>query len=86
MKTVTFDEEAYEILRHLKVGPRDSFSDVVKRHLGRLAGRKASFEDAFGGWSDMTDEEVRRMREETVQGFGMAGEDPHARRGRKRPG
>ena len=80
MKTVTFDDDAYDILRGLKIGPKDSFSDVVKRHLGS----KPSLEESRGGWSDMTDEEAKRLREETVREFGWAGEE-RSRRGHNRP-
>lgn len=59
MKTVTFDDEAYELLRGLKISPKDSFSDVVKRHFGA---RRATIEDTAGAWSDMTDDEVRALR------------------------
>lgn len=76
MKTVTFDDEAYDLLRGLKISPKDSFSDVVKRHLGE---RRPSIMDSAGAWSDVTDEEVKRMREETIHMF----DRPVPRRRRK---
>ena len=85
MKTVTFDDEAYDILRHLKLSPGDSFSDVVKRHLGASADKRLAFDEAFGAWSDMTDAEVRGLRERMVTMFGTTGGNTHAGRRRKRP-
>lgn len=69
MKTVTFDDEAYEILRGLKIGPGDSFSDVVKRYLGQRRALEV-LERTAGAWKDMTDAEVRKLRRETVEVFG----------------
>lgn len=66
MKTVTLDDEAYELLRGLKVGTNDSFSDVVKRHFGR----RPTLDESAGGWSDMTDGEARQLRRSMVDGFG----------------
>lgn len=68
MKTVTFDDEAYELLRGLKL-PGDSFSDVVKRYLGQRQ-RLDALERTAGAWSDMTDAEVKALRREMVRGFG----------------
>ena len=62
MKTVTLDEEAYEILAALKVDTRDSFSKVVKRHF-RRSGRIRS---SAGSWEDATDDEVAALRQESV--------------------
>lgn len=66
MKTVTFDDEAYELLRRAKLTPKESFSHVVKR----LAGSRPRWEDSFGAWSDMTKEEAARLRRESVETFG----------------
>jgi predicted CopG family antitoxin len=80
MKTVTFDDEAYEILRGLKSGPGDSFSDVVKRHFGGAP----QLEDSAGGWSDMTDGEVRRLRASTIAVFETTARKPgRTRRARR---
>ena len=65
MKTVSFDDEAYTLLKGAKITPKESFSDVVKRHFGQRKGLEAS----AGGWSDMTDEEVRRLRRDTIEAF-----------------
>lgn len=65
MKTITLDDEAYEILAALKVDRRDSFSKVVKRQF-RKSGRIRS---SSGTWGDMTDEEVAELREQTVRPF-----------------
>lgn len=66
MKTVSFDDEAYEILKGLKVGPDDSFSDVVKRRFGE----RQSLDASAGAWKDVPDERVERLRQETVEAFG----------------
>jgi predicted CopG family antitoxin len=65
MKTITLDEEAYEILATLKVDARDSFSKVVKRHF-RRSGRIRS---SAGSWGDVTDDEIAALRRETVATF-----------------
>jgi len=67
MKTITLDDEAYEILTALKVGPRDSFSNVVKRNFPTFDRIRSS----AGTWDDVTDEEVRRLRRETVEALGV---------------
>lgn len=66
MKTVTFDDEAYALLKGLKMGPGDSFSDVVKRHLGN----RPRLEDSAGGWKHKSKRDVKRLRDETVRMFG----------------
>ena len=71
MKTVTLDDAAYALLRGAKQAPQESFSTVVKR----LLGATPRLEDAFGGWADMTDEEVKRLRDETVAMFGTTGDE-----------
>lgn len=71
MKTVTFDDEAYEILKGLKSSPGESFSDVVKKHFGRRNGLEAS----FGAWSHMSDEDAARLRAETDDAFGWTTAD-----------
>lgn len=62
MKTVSLDDEAYNLLKGAKVSPADSFSDVVKRHFG---GKRPDIWATHGAWKDMTDDEVRALREET---------------------
>src|SRR5947208_14493868 len=59
MKTVTLDEEAYEILSALMVDAGDSFSKVVKRHFSK-SGRIRS---SAGSWKDSTDDEVAALRQ-----------------------
>ncbi len=66
MKTVTFDEEAYNLLRRAKLTPKESFSQVVKR----LAGSRPQWEDSFGGWADKSDDEIKRLRRESIEAFG----------------
>jgi len=68
MKTISLDDEAYRTLAALKVSPRDSFSQVIKRHF-RRSGRLAL---STGAWSDVTDDEVRALRRETVDAFQAA--------------
>lgn len=65
MKTITLDQEAYEILAALKIDPRDSFSKVVKRHF-RKSGRIRS---SAGSWDDMSDDEAVALRRETLLTF-----------------
>lgn len=65
MKTITLDQEAYEILAALKVDTQDSFSKVVKRHF-RRSGRIRS---SAGSWEDATDDEVAALREESIATF-----------------
>ena len=36
-KNVTLDDEAYDLLKSLKIGPQDSFSQVVRRNIHRPA-------------------------------------------------
>lgn len=70
MKTVSFDDEAYRLLKGSKL-PEESFSDVVKR----LLGHRRDLGDSAGTWSDVTDEEVAALREETLDAFGDRGKD-----------
>jgi predicted CopG family antitoxin len=44
MKTITLDEAAYERLKAWKLGPKDSFSSVVKRVMP-VAGTLGAFVD-----------------------------------------
>lgn len=69
MKTVTFDDEAYELLRTAKLTPKESFSHVVKRTLGN----KPNWEQSAGAWSEMTDAQVRRLRQDSIDTFGWTG-------------
>lgn len=32
-KTITIEDDAYELLRSLKIGPDDSFTKVIRRHV-----------------------------------------------------
>ena len=70
MKTVTFDDEAYELLRAAKLTPKESFSKVVKRTFGGAP----TWKESAGGWSHWTDEDVRALRKETVDDFGRVGD------------
>lgn len=70
MKTVTFDDEAYNLLKGAKVSPSESFSDVVKRQFGV----RRPLADSAGGWSDMREPEVRRLRREAIDAFGTTRE------------
>jgi predicted CopG family antitoxin len=66
MKTVSFDDDAYDLLKGAKVSPQESFSDVIKRHFGV----RRSLADSAGGWADVTDAAVKKLRRETVDAFG----------------
>lgn len=71
MKTVTFDDEAYEILRGLKQSSQDSFSDVVKRHLGT----RRSIQESAGAWKGLPRARFAEIRKESEAAFGMTGDD-----------
>lgn len=66
MKTVSFDDEAYNLLKGAKISPAESFSDVVKRHFGL----RRPLADSAGGWADMDDDEAERLRRASVDDFG----------------
>lgn len=72
MKTVTFDDEAYEILRGLKQSSKESFSDVVKRHLGK----RRSIQDSAGAWSGLPRERFAEIRRESIEAFGVTKDEP----------
>lgn len=67
MKTVSLDEEAYELLRGAKVSRRDSFSAVVKRHFDSRA-RAEDLRASFGAWT-MDDDEAADLRASVRAGF-----------------
>ncbi len=69
MKTVTFDEEAYALLRAARLEPRESFSSVVKRTLGH----RPSLDESAGAWASKPASEVKSMRRSTDATFGFAG-------------
>lgn len=78
MKTVTFDDEAYELLRAAKLTPKESFSQVVKRVWGPPRGA-AGWDKVFGALKgEWTDEDVRKMRQDSIDAFGWTGD--HDRR------
>ncbi|HLF16188.1 MAG TPA: antitoxin VapB family protein [Candidatus Thermoplasmatota archaeon] len=66
MKTVTFDDEAYDLLRGAKASPRESFSRVVKR----LMGGRHDLQASAGAWRDMGRSERDALRRESVKAFG----------------
>ena len=70
MKTVSFDEDAYNLLKGAKLSPTESFSDVVKRRFGA----KRALADSAGGWADMTDAESKRLAKERIGAFGTTRE------------
>jgi predicted CopG family antitoxin len=67
MKTVSLDDEAYELLRGAKASRRDSFSDVVKRHFDSRA-RAQDLEASFGTWT-MEDGQAAELRSSVRKGF-----------------
>jgi predicted CopG family antitoxin len=67
MKTVSLDDEAYELLRGAKTSRRDSFSSVVKRHFDARS-RAQDLAASFGAWS-MGAEEAAELRSSVRQGF-----------------
>jgi len=67
VKTVSLDDEAYELLRGAKVSRRDSFSAVVKRHFDPRA-RAQDLDASFGAWT-MEDEEAAGLRSSVRRGF-----------------
>lgn len=70
MKTVTFDDEAYNLLKGAKLSPSESFSDVVKRSFGA----RRALADSAGGWRGMSAAEAKRLRAETIREFGTTTE------------
>lgn len=71
MKTVTFDDEAYDLLRSAKLTQDESFSKVVKRVLGHgeAAGRDG-WDRSFGAWGDLDDAHLARLRQGSIDAFG----------------
>jgi predicted CopG family antitoxin len=67
MKTVSLDDEAYELLRGAKVTRNDSFSMVVKRHFDPRT-RTHDLEASFGAW-EISDEEAASLRRSVRRGF-----------------
>lgn len=65
MKTVSFDDEAYELLKGAKL-PGESFSDVVKRKFG---GRRDGLAASFGSWKDMPPDLYARLKKERADLF-----------------
>ena len=48
-KTITIDDQAYELLSSLKSGKRDSFSQVIHRNIHRKANTCGELIDAYEG-------------------------------------
>lgn len=46
-KTITIDDQAYELLSSLKTGKRDSFSQVIHRNVHRKANTCGEIEDIY---------------------------------------
>lgn len=46
-KTITIDDQAYELLHSLKQGKRDSFSRVIHRNIARRANTCGELEEAY---------------------------------------
>lgn len=67
MKTISLDEDAYDLLRGAKVSRKDSFSAVVKRHFDSRT-RAEDLEASFGAWT-MGDEEAGELRSSVREGF-----------------
>ena len=57
-KTINIMDDVYDLLSTLK-RPGESFSDEIRR----LAKEKGSLLDLAGAWSDMSDEEVKRIKD-----------------------
>ena len=70
MKTVSFDDDAYNLLKGAKISPSESFTDVIKRTFGV----RRPLADSAGGWADMDDKETRRLRRDAVETFGTTRE------------
>jgi len=47
-KTITIDDDAYKLLSELKRGGRDSFSQVIHRHIRRKANTSGELLDHHG--------------------------------------
>jgi predicted CopG family antitoxin len=49
-KTITIEDDAYDLLRSLKLGPDDSFTKVIRRHVHKpleTAGELLDFYENF---------------------------------------
>lgn len=75
MKTVSFDDEAYNLLKGAKL-PQESFSDVVKRTLGR---KRDGIAATAGAWRDEPDP-MPKLKEDRIKTFGTTARDRDARR------
>lgn len=73
MKTVSFDDEAYELLKGAKL-PGESFSDVVKRTIGPRRGD--GLEATFGAWKGRGEERMAELRRRRVEAFGTTLDRP----------
>ncbi len=67
-RTITVSEEAYQALRRLK-REGESFSQLILR-LVREAERRRRLTSLAGAWSDVGEEEARRMLEEARRELG----------------
>jgi predicted CopG family antitoxin len=70
MKTISLDDEAYNLLRGAKLSPRDSFSDVVKR----IFGVRPPISNSAGTWAEFSEERLQRLMRERLAAFGTTGE------------
>jgi predicted CopG family antitoxin len=46
-KTITIDDDAYKLLTSLKQGPRDSFTQVIRRHVHKPLETAGELLDAY---------------------------------------
>lgn len=62
-KTITLDDEAYALLASLKTGPRDSFTQVVLRHVRKPADTCGELLEAFADYEppEVKPEEIDRF-------------------------
>lgn len=67
MKTVSLDDDAYDLLKGAKVRPTESFSEVVKRHFGA---RRGGIEATAGAWADADPDLLVRLKRERLDAFG----------------
>lgn len=67
MKTVSFDDEAYRLLKGARLSSSESFSEIVKRQFGA---RRDGLEKTAGAWGRSARRRFQRLKRERLAAFG----------------